>query len=565
MTQPDPAARMHPTTIRISQAHSPYRVRLAGAVAFSLLVHALIVSLQFGIPGIGLPTLESPWRERRAQPADLNVVLVNPGQAKAEAEGKPAESSGADATRVAPPPSGATLKLYSSPDALRPAPPAPATATKARARKSTAQPIARRQPARAKKQTPVIALNEARKDAFVVPAPALDEATPETAIEYEKPTPTVASAEPVVTDIAPQPAGEDPAAVENEQAAAKRAEEAQARLARETEARQQREAAVQRDAQAQEQRLAREREASQLAEDNARHQAALALQKQVQEQQQRQLLREQEDAAQRALELAAKQREEKRLREVEQAEREAFELQARKQMEETVRQQAMARERERQAEDLAAKDEQRTQALAARQKATSEAAAARQRDVELMLGNAPPSGNPRGADRPSETSPLPRDIVGGGLTGRALDQIRRPDLPQKTVPLARPQDGIDNPRRRTSIFGNADKDVGLMMYVESWRLKIERNGSLNYKPSSAEKAHSDPVVTVAIRSDGSVEDIAIHRSSGRPELDEAVRRIVRINARYSVFPPELARRFDVIEIRRAWNFDDRLRIMEEVR
>ena len=107
--------------------------------------------------------------------------------------------------------------------------------------------------------------------------------------------------------------------------------------------------------------------------------------------------------------------------------------------------------------------------------------------------------------------------------------------------------------------------LGLMMYVESWRLKIERNGNLNYPQSSIDKAHGDPVVTVAIRSDGSVENVVIHRSSGRPELDEAVRRIVRINARYSAFPPELARRYDVIEIRRAWNFDERLRIMEEVR
>lgn len=104
-----------------------------------------------------------------------------------------------------------------------------------------------------------------------------------------------------------------------------------------------------------------------------------------------------------------------------------------------------------------------------------------------------------------------------------------------------------------------------MMYVEGWRLKIERNGNLNYQQSSAEKARGDPVVTVAIRSDGSVENVVIERSSGRAELDEAVRRIVRLNARYSAFPPELARRFDVIEIRRIWNFDDRLRILEEVR
>ena len=104
-----------------------------------------------------------------------------------------------------------------------------------------------------------------------------------------------------------------------------------------------------------------------------------------------------------------------------------------------------------------------------------------------------------------------------------------------------------------------------MMYVESWRLKIERNGRLNYRQSLAEGAYTEPIVTVAVRSDGSIEDIVFHRGSGRPELDEAVRRIVRLNARYAAFPPELARRFDVIEIRRVWNFDDKLRLLEEVR
>lgn len=50
----------------------------------------------------------------------------------------------------------------------------------------------------------------------------------------------------------------------------------------------------------------------------------------------------------------------------------------------------------------------------------------------------------------------------------------------------------------------------------------------------------------------------------RRKLDDAIRRIIRLNERYSAFPPELARRYDVIEIRRMWNFDEQLRIIEEV-
>src|SRR5581483_12237819 len=98
-----------------------------------------------------------------------------------------------------------------------------------------------------------------------------------------------------------------------------------------------------------------------------------------------------------------------------------------------------------------------------------------------------------------------------------------------------------------------------------WRTKIESNGDLNYSQRIADLAREPPVVTVSIRSDGSVKDIVINRSSGRPEIDEAVYRIVRVRAPYSVFPPALARKYESIEIRRVWNFGETLRLLEEVR
>lgn len=95
-------------------------------------------------------------------------------------------------------------------------------------------------------------------------------------------------------------------------------------------------------------------------------------------------------------------------------------------------------------------------------------------------------------------------------------------------------------------------------------LEIERNGALNYRPSASRRAHESPIVTVAIRSDGSLEDVFIHRSSGVRELDEAVRRIARLQAAYSALPREFARRFNVIEIRRVWSFEETLRIVDEM-
>ena len=55
---------------------SAERRRLTLALLLSLLIHALLLSLTFGGQGFGLPGFGFPWRERRIEATDLNVVLV---------------------------------------------------------------------------------------------------------------------------------------------------------------------------------------------------------------------------------------------------------------------------------------------------------------------------------------------------------------------------------------------------------------------------------------------------------------------------------------------------------
>jgi outer membrane biosynthesis protein TonB len=118
---------------------------------------------------------------------------------------------------------------------------------------------------------------------------------------------------------------------------------------------------------------------------------------------------------------------------------------------------------------------------------------------------------------------------------------------------------------RRSIFGSKNGDVDLNLYIAGWRQKIENTGRLNYSQSAKDKVFNDPIVVVSIRSDGSIENILILRSSGRKEIDDAVRRIVNVNAPFSAFPPSLARRYDVIDIRQVWTFDQLLHINDEFR
>ncbi|HZW22745.1 TonB family protein [Noviherbaspirillum sp.] len=513
---PPPAARKLPPD-------GPWRLRLAGAVTFSLLVHAFVVSLQFGIPGIALPALELPWRERRAQAVDLSVVLAPPAaRPAAEAPALPAE---------APASPQAGMRLVPAPSSPKSVPARPA---KPRAAARPPRP-------RAKRETPVIALNERRDDSFNMPAPAVDEILPLPEPQAEVPPAPVAAPESAVAEESKAevhaPAGEESLQQTRE------AEERELRRQEEEAGRQQ---ALALEAQrieeearrAEAERLARDQEAQRRTEEANRHAEALALQ-------QREREKEAAAAAERqALELEERQRAEALRMQAERIQREAAELQARK-----LAEAAAARERE--------QEQKQAAELAARRKAEAEAAHAANstRGPELVLGDNPAPG--------ARIDALPRGL--GGLAGRALEQARRGDALRNDAPTSRQADNSAAPPRRHSLLGSRDADVGVMMYVEGWRLKIERNGSVMFPRAAVDKAHGDPVVTVAVRSDGSVEEVVIHRSSGRPELDEAVHRIVRVNARFSAFPPELARRFDVIEIRRVWNFDDRLRILEEVR
>ena len=66
----------------------------------------------------------------------------------------------------------------------------------------------------------------------------------------------------------------------------------------------------------------------------------------------------------------------------------------------------------------------------------------------------------------------------------------------------------------------------------------------------------DLLLTVGIRSDGSVESIRVQRASGIKDLDEAAMRIVRLAAPYSPLPPEISRNVDVLHITRTWRFSN---------
>ena len=58
-----------------------------------------------------------------------------------------------------------------------------------------------------------------------------------------------------------------------------------------------------------------------------------------------------------------------------------------------------------------------------------------------------------------------------------------------------------------------------------------------------------------------MEGVVFNRSSGLPELDQAVRRVIMMLAPYEPMPREVALDYDVIEVMRVWSIGEGLRLV----
>ncbi len=135
------------------------------------------------------------------------------------------------------------------------------------------------------------------------------------------------------------------------------------------------------------------------------------------------------------------------------------------------------------------------------------------------------------------------------------------DLMEKSVAIARLEAQIareydayqQRPKRK--FLGARVAESRFALYVDNWRLKVERVGNLNYPAEAkARKIYGSLQLTVAIKANGEVEDVQVSRSSGRKILDKAAIRIVRLAAPFDVFPDNIKRDTDIIHITRTWTF-----------
>jgi protein TonB len=131
---------------------------------------------------------------------------------------------------------------------------------------------------------------------------------------------------------------------------------------------------------------------------------------------------------------------------------------------------------------------------------------------------------------------------------------KRPDLA-----MTPNSDGVELRMRgdtRQQLWIAADtRESDVAVYLDSWRRKIERVGTMNFPDAARrQKLSGTPVIEVTIGSDGRLLQTVVRRSSGHAEIDEAAMRILKLAAPFDPFPGELSAKHDEIRIAYEWQF-----------
>lgn len=495
--------------------------RLNGALLASLLAHALLLSLTFG-DGLGLPGLALPWQARRAEVPALRVVLTTPpappvaGPAPAEAavSGLPAEhtapaeeprAEGAAVPAAAPADPPPAVKTLAPPEALAGLTPAPLGGP---AWLTTDRPAAWAAPAASALPSTVVAAFAAASSPAVEALRSAGEALR----PRDERAARDRAAELAQLDAARQDLR--PAAIAAFGAASAPALE----------------------------RVGRAGDALRVTADRERtaELAQLDVAREAAQQRARQLEAARLDALRQEAARAEAARQEA-------ARAEALRLEAARA--EAARQESLRADAARQD---AAQAEAERQAVARQEAARAEAEraeAARQDAARLAAGRLDAA---RLAAAQAQALAEQREARLRAI-GRQLDE----EAARRDAERQRPD---WTPARRGRLFGRTDPNAELVLYAEAWARKIQLNGAAELLRDAARQPHTDPIVTVAVRSNGSVESISFVRSSGVPALDEAITRVVRSQENYPAFPPALLRDYDVVEIRRSWHFDMAIRL-----
>lgn len=527
--------------------------RFNTALLFSLLAHALLLSVAFGGQTFGLPGLNFPWKERRLGADDLQILLAPARPAPAASAPAPADTSPPEMAKAVLTPlerpavaSNVASMTMSSPAfgqsevaavVIPPPTPAPTPAT---------PPAPPPEPVATSPRRPDVKLPIAPDAPPVRAAPApVARNTPTQANEIPVPSNADNAAQKRIDQESQERALEQ-ARLERERQSAERLRQAALMAASQREAARQeqvRQDAARAEQTARSEAARMELERQELAQKEGLRREALQKERARQDEKAQQEAARQELARAEAARLEAGRREAIRQEQARQAQLES----ARQAQLDAARQDAIKQEAARR--DAANQEAARQDAIAqesARQDAVKQEAARQERARQELAQR-------EKADQEAKREERLR-AIGKQLNEEAAQRDAASKLPARSLlPSV-------SSLRRGWLFGRADPNTDLVQYAEAMGRKIEMNMTFDMVREAVKQPHAQPIVTVAIRADGSVEKVTFVVSSGVAAIDDAIRKVVASQAPYPAFPPAVARQYDVIEIRRTWIFDTAIRL-----
>ncbi|MBK6656369.1 MAG: energy transducer TonB [Zoogloea sp.] len=177
------------------------------------------------------------------------------------------------------------------------------------------------------------------------------------------------------------------------------------------------------------------------------------------------------------------------------------------------------------------------------------------------------------AQRRSEQQQAPQMQIMAGTKGKPIqvdaqqvnptespNPVSGYDLLDSSAAVARIEAQIDKDlvdyaaRPRKKFIGARAGEYRFAQYVEDWRQKIERVGTLNYPPAARGKMYGSLLLSISIGANGNVRHVEIQRSSGNKILDDAAIRIVQLASPFPAFPENIRKDTDEIVITRTWKF-----------
>lgn len=177
-------------------------------------------------------------------------------------------------------------------------------------------------------------------------------------------------------------------------------------------------------------------------------------------------------------------------------------------------------------------------------------------------GSEPPVtiGQAGGAGRLlTATGGPPRFIAEIAEADAMLPSLPRQALAGEPSPFAGQDDDAElelkGPERSELLVTASTRSSEVAVYLDAWKRRIEQVGTLNFPNEARRRTLSgNPVIEVALASNGGLVRAAVRRSSGHVELDQAAIEILKLATPFEAFPEQLAARHEVLRFAYEWQF-----------